>query len=54
MDFRDSPAEAEFRHRFRAWLAEQSGLGQAFDSDDEYWARQASGTARSTTPASSA
>ncbi|MBC7303331.1 MAG: acyl-CoA dehydrogenase family protein [Nocardia sp.] len=38
MDFRDSPAEAEFRERLRAWLAEQAGKFPT--SGDEYWARQ--------------
>ena len=41
MDFRDSPAEAEFRARFRAWLAEQQPGLPASSTDDEYWARQA-------------
>jgi alkylation response protein AidB-like acyl-CoA dehydrogenase len=39
LDFRDSPAEAEFRERLRSWLSlhakEYSGSG------DEYWARMA-------------
>jgi len=39
LDFRDSPAEAEFRERLRSWLSlhakEFSGSG------DEYWARMA-------------
>jgi alkylation response protein AidB-like acyl-CoA dehydrogenase len=39
VDFRDSPAEAEFRERLRTWLSlhakEFGGAG------DEYWARQA-------------
>src|SRR5262249_48654569 len=40
-DFRDSPAEAEFRSRLRAWIAEHN-LGLPVSStDDEYWARQA-------------
>ncbi|AHH19131.1 acyl-CoA dehydrogenase [Nocardia nova SH22a] len=38
MDFRDSPAEAEFRDRLRRWLAEVAG--QFPTSGDEYWARQ--------------
>lgn len=39
MDFRDSPEEAAFRDRLRAWLHQQAG---AFPTagDDEYWARQ--------------
>jgi alkylation response protein AidB-like acyl-CoA dehydrogenase len=41
MDYRDSPAEAEFRARLRAWLpAHNPGL-PASSTDDEYWARQA-------------
>ncbi|CAM2737578.1 acyl-CoA dehydrogenase family protein [Skermania piniformis] len=37
MDYRDSPAEAEFRTRLRAWLAEHAG---AFPTEgDKYWAR---------------
>ncbi len=38
MDFRDSPPEAAFRERLRAWLAERAGEFRA--SGDEYWARQ--------------
>ncbi|MEV5647253.1 acyl-CoA dehydrogenase family protein [Nocardia sp. NPDC052254] len=38
MDFRDSPAEAEFRDRLRHWLAQVDG--QFPTSGDEYWARQ--------------
>ena len=41
MDFRDSPAEAEFRARFRAWLADNNPGLPASSTDDEYWARQA-------------
>ena len=41
MDFRDSPAEAEFRTRFRAWLARNNPGLPASSTDDEYWARQA-------------
>ncbi len=41
MDFGDSPAEAEFRHRLRAWLAENNPGLPASSSDDEYWAGQA-------------
>ncbi|MBF5002342.1 acyl-CoA dehydrogenase family protein, partial [Nocardia sp. BSTN01] len=38
MDFRDSPAEAEFRDRLRHWLSEVAGDFPT--SGDEYWARQ--------------
>ncbi|WP_036510072.1 acyl-CoA dehydrogenase family protein [Nocardia aobensis] len=38
MDFRDSPAEAEFRERLRRWLSEVAGDFPT--SGDEYWARQ--------------
>jgi alkylation response protein AidB-like acyl-CoA dehydrogenase len=41
VDFRDSPAEAEFRARLRAWLAEGNTRLPASSTDDEYWARQA-------------
>jgi alkylation response protein AidB-like acyl-CoA dehydrogenase len=41
MDFRDSPAEAEFRARLRAWLAVNNPGLPASSTDDEYWARQA-------------
>jgi alkylation response protein AidB-like acyl-CoA dehydrogenase len=41
MDFRDSPAEAEFRSRLRAWLQEHNPGLPASSTDDEYWARQA-------------
>src|ERR1700752_329546 len=41
MDLRDSPAEAEFRARFRAWLAENHPGLPVSSTDDEYWARQA-------------
>ena len=41
MDFRDSPAEAEFRARLRAWLAENNPGLPVSSTDDEYWARQA-------------
>jgi alkylation response protein AidB-like acyl-CoA dehydrogenase len=37
-DFRDAPAEAAFRARLRAWLAERAGTFQG--TGDEYWARQ--------------
>lgn len=38
MDFRDSPQEARFRERLRAWLAEVAGRFPT--SGDEYWERQ--------------
>ena len=41
MDFRDSPAEAEFRTRLQAWLAANNPGLPASSTDDEYWARQA-------------
>jgi alkylation response protein AidB-like acyl-CoA dehydrogenase len=41
MDLRDSPAEAAFRARFRAWLAENNPGLPVSSTDDEYWARQA-------------
>lgn len=41
MDFRDSPEEAEFRTRFRAWLADNNPGLPSSSTDDEYWARQA-------------
>ena len=41
MDFGDSPAEAEFRARLRAWLHENNPGLPASSTDDEYWARQA-------------
>jgi alkylation response protein AidB-like acyl-CoA dehydrogenase len=41
MDFRDSPAEAEFRTRLRAWLADSNTHLPTSSTDDEYWARQA-------------
>ncbi|MFC3962388.1 acyl-CoA dehydrogenase family protein [Nocardia jiangsuensis] len=37
MDFRDSPAEAEFRARLRTWLA--GVAGEYPSSGDAYWAR---------------
>ncbi|MDP7706880.1 acyl-CoA dehydrogenase family protein [Mycobacterium sp. TY815] len=39
MDFRDSPQEAEFRQRLRAWLALHAK--EFGGSGDKYWARQA-------------
>ena len=41
MDFRDSPAEAEFRSRLRAWIAANNPGLPVSSTDDEYWARQA-------------
>jgi alkylation response protein AidB-like acyl-CoA dehydrogenase len=41
MDFRDSPAEAEFRTRLRKWLSEHNPGLPTSSTDDEYWARQA-------------
>src|SRR5438270_8658319 len=41
MDFRDSPAEAEFRQRLRAWLTHNNPGLPSSSTDDEYWARQA-------------
>src|SRR4051794_10373676 len=41
LDFRDSPAEADFRARFRAWLAENNPGLPSSSTDDEYWVRQA-------------
>jgi alkylation response protein AidB-like acyl-CoA dehydrogenase len=41
MDFRDSPAEAEFRARLRAWLADHNPGLPTSSTDDEYWAGQA-------------
>jgi alkylation response protein AidB-like acyl-CoA dehydrogenase len=41
MDFRDSPAETEFRARLRAWIVQNNPALPASSTDDEYWARQA-------------
>jgi alkylation response protein AidB-like acyl-CoA dehydrogenase len=41
MDFADSPAEAEFRARLRAWLAANNPGLPASSTDDEYWRGQA-------------
>jgi alkylation response protein AidB-like acyl-CoA dehydrogenase len=38
MDFRDSPAEAEFRLRLRAWLRDNNPGLPASSTDDDYWA----------------
>jgi alkylation response protein AidB-like acyl-CoA dehydrogenase len=42
MDFADSPAEAEFRHRLREWLRDNNPGLPAASTSDEYWAGQAS------------
>ncbi len=41
MDYRDSPDEAAFRARLRAWLTENNPGLPASSTDDQYWARQA-------------
>ncbi|HZR80940.1 MAG TPA: acyl-CoA dehydrogenase family protein [Candidatus Binatia bacterium] len=41
MDFRDSPDEARFRSRLRAWIADNNPGLPVSSTDDEYWARQA-------------
>src|SRR5438874_5392096 len=41
MDFRDSPAEAEFRALLRACRADNNPGLPTSSTDDEYWARQA-------------
>jgi len=41
MDLRDSPEEAAFRARFRAWLADHNPGLPVSSTDDAYWARQA-------------
>lgn len=41
MDFGDSPAEADFRQRLRAWLAENDPALPTSSTDDRYWAGQA-------------
>ncbi|NLD76148.1 MAG: acyl-CoA dehydrogenase [Acidimicrobiales bacterium] len=41
MDFGDSPEEAAFRARFRAWLAENNPGLPTSSTDDEYWAGMA-------------
>ena len=41
MDFRDSPEEAQFRSRLRAWIGEHNPGLPVSSTDDEYWARQA-------------
>jgi alkylation response protein AidB-like acyl-CoA dehydrogenase len=39
VDFRDSPEEAAFRDRLRAWLSERTDTFPT-SGDDEYWAQQ--------------
>ena len=41
MDFGDSPEEAAFRQRLRAWLRDNNPRLPASSTDDEYWAGQA-------------
>jgi len=41
VDFDDSPEEAAFRQRIRAWLADNTPSLPASSTDDEYWAHQA-------------
>ena len=41
MDFGDSPAEAEFRARLRAWLVDNTPQLGASSTSDDYWAGQA-------------
>jgi len=41
MDFRDSPQEAAFRQRLRAWIAQHNPGLPVSSTDDEYWERQA-------------
>ena len=41
MDFCDSPAEADFRARLRAWLVDHNPGLPASSTDDEYWERAA-------------
>jgi len=41
MDFRDSPEEAEFRARLRAWIAANNPGLPVSSTDDEYWEHQA-------------
>ena len=41
MDFGDSPAEAEFRARLRAWLVDNTPDLGASSTSDDYWAGQA-------------
>jgi alkylation response protein AidB-like acyl-CoA dehydrogenase len=41
MDFGDSPAEADFRQRLRAWLVDNDPGLPSSSTDDEYWAGMA-------------
>ena len=41
MDFGDSPDEAAFRTRFRAWLQENNPELGASSTSDDYWHGQA-------------
>jgi alkylation response protein AidB-like acyl-CoA dehydrogenase len=41
VDFADSPAEADFRARLRAWLVDNDPKLPASSTDDRYWAGQA-------------
>lgn len=41
MDLRDSPQEAAFRARFRAWILDHDPGLPVSSTDDEYWQRQA-------------
>ena len=41
VDFDDSPEEAAFRQRIRAWLQDNNPGLPTSSTDDEYWARQA-------------
>ena len=41
MDYRDSPPEADFRNRLRAWLADNNPGLPASSTDDAYWQGQA-------------
>ena len=40
MDYRDTPEEAEFRGRLRAWLADNNPHLPPSSTSDEYWERQ--------------
>jgi alkylation response protein AidB-like acyl-CoA dehydrogenase len=41
MNYRDSPAEGDFRRRLRAWLGEHNPGLPPSSTDDEYWDHQA-------------
>lgn len=41
MDYRDDEAEAQFRHRLRAWLKDHSPAQALPSTDDRYWAKAA-------------